>query len=76
MRRRWHLIAIIVALSSVIVGCGGDDDDDLTPSGGAAHHRLYVDRVYVNEQDRWITCVIYDDNDYEQGGLSCDWSER
>lgn len=66
MRRRILAAgAAALALTFALAGCSSSDrvrnGDDLR-------------ETMIRLQDgRVVTCVVYDDSRYAQGGLSCDW---
>lgn len=53
----------ILAIGITLAGCGGDYED--------RDHNLVVKDIVVHGET--VTCVVYDDTDYSQGGLSCDF---
>jgi hypothetical protein len=70
LRRHWPtivfiLVSIVVAL--IMTSCGGDGGQ-ITK---VEQRELQVSQVLVN--GRMVTCVVYKDAYYEQGGISCDW---
>lgn len=64
---------IVLALLAVVLFTSACGDSGHRDRGHNADE-LYVEHVQVD--GRTVTCVVYDDADYEQGGLSCDWSAR
>lgn len=62
-------ILVFVGAALVLTGCGSYRTDD---AGNQEPRNLIVQEVEVDGQD--VTCVVYDDSEYSQGGLSCDWS--
>jgi len=64
------LIIAVIAVAC-LTGCGSYEGRP-GADGGAAEHLLYEEHVQVNGRD--VTCVVYDDQYAEQGGLSCDFT--
>lgn len=68
-RDRYGRLAAVGLLLAVVAfgACGGEEKG----APGKNADELFVEHVEVN--GRVLTCVVYDDDDYEQAGLSCDW---
>jgi hypothetical protein len=63
-------IALCIFAVLALAGCS---DDRTGEDGGTNGHRLYEEHVQIDGRD--ITCVVYDDQTYKQGGVSCDFKE-
>lgn len=61
---------IVAAVLVLALGACGDDDDSIPPRADTNGHRLYVETVTDEGTD--YTCIVYDDDYYEQGGLWCE----
>ena len=64
------LAAIALALS--LTACGSSSGTDGGSSEPKQDKELTESSITLKD-GREITCVIYKDDYYEQGGLSCDW---
>lgn len=60
-------LAVFVSALLLLGACG--DDDTIPPESSDNGHNLYVESV--EHQGREFLCIVYDDKDYEQGGLWC-----
>lgn len=74
MRARLLMGVTLALVLVAAAGCLGAPDDEPDARSGAAVNVTNgvpsgVD-VFVDRQ-RGVVCYIYDDNQYEQGGLSC-----
>lgn len=68
-RRKMYMMAAgVLAVGLALTGCSAEDrvrnGDDLRETS-----------ITLGD-GRQITCVVYDDSRYAQGGVSCDWGDQ
>jgi hypothetical protein len=66
----WTKRIVVAAVLLAGLSACGDDADDTPPRSTSNGHRLYVETIDHDGQD--YTCVVYDDDHYEQGGVWCE----
>lgn len=67
MKKLTPLLFISLALLSA---CGETATEEPTPPQEPSE--LY-ERTITLEDKRKVTCVVYEDSEFEQGGVTCDW---
>lgn len=65
--------AVALALSLTACGSSATSDDSGGSSEPKKDQELQESSITLKD-GRKITCVVYKDEYYEQGGLSCDWA--
>lgn len=67
MTRAKGILAILIALS--LTACSSDEE--APPSPQDSNSNFLVERQYVLDSGRTVTCITYKSN--AAGGVTCDW---
>jgi major membrane immunogen (membrane-anchored lipoprotein) len=74
-----RIVLLILMATLLLSACGDDDDSGRSADYGPIRvtdvgRHGSLDAIIVNFNGQEVRCLMYDD--YQKGGLSCDWSGR